>query len=379
MRVRRYAPVVAAVASLVAVTGGMIEAAAYDPSPYVEAARYNNPLRQISHLSAQRMDQGVDYFGSGYIYPIGEGKVDFVCIAPPPPQTNPCGWPGTGTFIAYHMTKGPAASSSYHVFIAECVTAKSGLVAGADIDPNHYIATLSNSGSCASIGMETGWADPTLWGRTMAKRYGQGDDYTKTTYFGENFNRLMISLGAPSGVQSLSGHSGCGTLSSAFGCLPANWAVAKGGPCTTKTGMVGPELLTTRTVVHDYLSLLGVYQYIVFKLQRYTAPGSQWCLQESVAISFSDGSSPPTATYNINVRFFCNASTTPLGVGWGFDFAGTHSTMTTSTPWRTASSCSSYRVDNRDGSYGSQVVDDFGTKYNYGLPRAAETTYTAYP
>jgi hypothetical protein len=371
MRVRRYAPVVAAVASLVAVTSGVIEAAAVDPNPLVEVARYNNPLRQISHLIPKQIDQGVDYFGSGYIYPIGEGKVDFVC-------TVSCGWPGLGTFIAYHMTKGPAASSSYHVFIAECLTPKPGLAAGNDIDPNHYIATLNNMGSCASIGMETGWADPAAWKQTMAKRYGQGDDPKKTTYFGENFNRLMISLGAPSGLQSLSGHSGCGTLSSALGCLPAAWAVAKGGPCGTKTGMVGPELLTTRTVVHNYLSLLGVYQYIVFQLQRYTAPGSQWCLQEHVAISFSDGSSPPTATYNINVRFFCNGSTTPLGVGWGFDFAGSHSSMSTSTPWRTASSCSSYRVDNADGSYGSQVVDDFGTKFNYNLPTATERTYTAY-
>lgn len=149
----------------------------FNPSP----GSYTNPLRSINGLNPERVDQGVDYSGYGPIYALGDAKIL---------STTNSGWPG-GTFIAYKLLDGPAA----------------GLVAYAaeDIEPVVNVGQNVNAGTVIGTmyagpdGIETGWADPSGDGETMARDQGQFDGSNSTAY-GANFSQLLASLGAPPGV-----------------------------------------------------------------------------------------------------------------------------------------------------------------------------------
>jgi len=86
--------------------GGFASALAIDPATggYYETIDdtpldgYYNPLRGLTSLLPQEVDQGVDYCASGPIYAIGDGVVANVYSS---------GWP-RGVFISYRLTSGPA-------------------------------------------------------------------------------------------------------------------------------------------------------------------------------------------------------------------------------------------------------------------------------
>ncbi|MDE3085318.1 MAG: hypothetical protein KGJ77_01015 [Acidobacteriota bacterium] len=163
----------------------------FHPSP----GSYANPLRSVNGLNPERIDQGVDYSGYGPVYAVGDGTVI---------STTNGGWPG-GTFIAYKLTDGPAA----------------GLVAYAaeDLEPTVSVgqtvtaATVIGTMYEGPDGMETGWADPSGDGMTMARDYGQFNG-NNSTAFGANFSRMLASLGAPPGVLETNPPTGN---------LPPNW------------------------------------------------------------------------------------------------------------------------------------------------------------
>lgn len=162
--------------------------------PTSSSGGYANPLRAITALSPERIDQGVDYSGFGPIYAIGNGVVV---------NTVGSGWPG-GTFIAYRLTDGPA--SGLVVFAAE------------DIEPNVQVGQTVTSGTvlgqmyAGPDGIETGWADGSRLPDTMARTYRQFDG-SNSSAFGYNFSQLLQSLGAPAGI--LSGPPS--------GSLPPSW------------------------------------------------------------------------------------------------------------------------------------------------------------
>ena len=163
----------------------------FNPTP----GTYANPLRSVSSLSPERIDQGVDYSGYGPVYAIGDAKII---------STTNSGWPG-GTFIAYKLTDGPAA----------------GLVAyvGEDLEPTVNVGQSVTAGTVIGTmyegpdGIETGWADPSGDGVTMARDYGQFNG-NNSTAFGANFSQLLAHLGAPPGVL---------VTSPPTGSLPPNW------------------------------------------------------------------------------------------------------------------------------------------------------------
>jgi len=142
---------------------------------------YADPLRAITGLSPERVDQGVDYSGYGPIYAVGDGVV----LA-----TVNGGWPG-GTFIAYRLTDGPA--NGLVVYAAE------------DIDPSVQVGqnvtatTVIGQMYEGPTGIETGWADGSALGSTMAAQYGQFNGSNSTAY-GYNFSQLLEYLGAPGGI-----------------------------------------------------------------------------------------------------------------------------------------------------------------------------------
>ena len=158
-------------------------------------AGYANPLRSIGGLSPERIDQGVDYGGYGPIYAIGAGVVL---------STTNSGWPG-GTFISYRLTSGPAAGLV--AYVAE------------DVEPHVVVgqsvtsATLLGTMYAGFDGIETGWADPSALGETMAAAAGQFNG-SNSTAFGFNFSQLLRSLGSPGGVLQ---------NNPATGSLPPRW------------------------------------------------------------------------------------------------------------------------------------------------------------
>ncbi len=151
------------------------------PPPPTPSGAYTNPLSGISGLSPERVDQGVDYSGFGPIYAIGNGTVL---------STVNSGWPG-GTFIAYRLTSGPGAGLV--VYAAE------------DIQPEVSVGQQVTAGTVLGQlyggpdGIETGWADGSALGETMAMAYGQFSG-ANSTAFGYNFSQLLQSTGAPGGV-----------------------------------------------------------------------------------------------------------------------------------------------------------------------------------
>lgn len=161
----------------------------------VSGGGYADPLRDVSALSPERIDMGVDYSGYGPIYAIGDGIV--LC-------TVNGGWPG-GTFIVYQLTDGPA--SGLYVYAAEDINPD--VSPGQTVTPNTVLGQIYEGPD----GIETGWADGSALGDTMAAVAGQFDG-SNSTAFGYNFSQLLESVGAPGGILQ---------NSPATGSLPANW------------------------------------------------------------------------------------------------------------------------------------------------------------
>ncbi len=164
-----------------------------------EIGGYQDPLRAVSGLTPLRIDQGVDYSGSGPIYAIGDGIVLNT--------TNP-GWPG-GTFISYELSDGPAAGDI--VYVAENVVPR--VTVGQYVNSDTIVGTLLDS----FPNLETGWANPPGTGESLARAMGQWSTAAEIdslpTAFGANFSQLLTMLGAPAGIM----------MGPVQGVLPTGW------------------------------------------------------------------------------------------------------------------------------------------------------------
>jgi hypothetical protein len=145
--------------------------------PPVSSGEYVNPLARAS-VTPERIDQGVDYSGSGTLTALGAGRV----IA-----TSGGGWPGN--FIEYRLTSG--AYAGRYVYYAEGVSPVSGLHDGESVKPGQPIATMSG-------GIEIGWASG-LGTQPLAQAPGQPSSRGVATAAGRSFSALIASLGGPPG------------------------------------------------------------------------------------------------------------------------------------------------------------------------------------
>jgi hypothetical protein len=165
----------------------------------MELGGYQDPLRAVSGLTPERVDQGVDYAGSGPIYAIGDGVVL---------NTTNAGWPG-GAFVTYQLSDGPAVGDI--VYVAENVVPR--VQVGQQVNSDTVVGTLVN----AYPNLETGWADPPGTGESMARAMGEwsteDDADSLPTAFGANFSQLLTMLGAPPGL----------LLGAIQGSVPAGW------------------------------------------------------------------------------------------------------------------------------------------------------------
>lgn len=147
----------------------------------VASGSYVNPLAHAS-VTPERIDQGVDYSGSGTLTAIGAGRVV---------TTSAGGWPGQ--FIEYRLTSG--AYAGRYVYYAEGVSPVAGLHDGESVRPGQPIATMSG-------GIEVGWGSG-VGSQPLAQADGQwksgSDAGNYATPDGRSFSALIASLGGPPG------------------------------------------------------------------------------------------------------------------------------------------------------------------------------------
>ena len=148
---------------------------------------YVNPLRDAKVMS-ERIDQGVDYAGSGRLSAIGAGRITHLAA-------SETGWPGA--FIEYRLSSGP--DEGCYVYYAEGVTAARHLHVGQTISAGQAIASIIPE---YSSGIEIGWGAGVST-KTLAAQLGQWnnerDADSVPTRTGRNFSALIAALGGPPG------------------------------------------------------------------------------------------------------------------------------------------------------------------------------------
>jgi len=165
----------------------------------VAPSGYLNPLRAVSGLVLERIDEGVDFGGSGPVYALGDAVI-----------TNAgqnAGWPGGG-WITYRLSDGPDAGLM--VYLAEDVTPT--VQAGQHVTAATVIANMWNGGD----GIETGWAQATGVSAEseLPEAGGIGGGGPFPTMVGLNFDQLLQVLGVPPAPNA---------GGPAYGVLPANY------------------------------------------------------------------------------------------------------------------------------------------------------------
>jgi hypothetical protein len=150
-------------------------------------AGYVNPLAGAV-VKPERIDQGVDYAGSGTLDAIGAGRVTYLAM-------SGTGWPGA--FVEYQLLAGADAGCS--VFYAQGVTPTDGLRVGATIAAGQPVATIIPH---YPTGIEVGWGAGNGT-KTYAKVTGHwnatDDQDNVATAAGKSFSALIAALGGPPG------------------------------------------------------------------------------------------------------------------------------------------------------------------------------------
>jgi hypothetical protein len=167
-----------------AVTRPSLASQSRSPQPRAtESSAYKNPLRGVGGLVLERVDQGVDFGGSGPVYALGDGVVTNA-------TADSAGWPGGG-WITYQLTGGPDAGLV--IYLAEDVTPT--VQVGQTVTSSTVIANMFNGGA----GIETGWAtsDGSTAESQMPEAGGISGGGPFPTMVGLSFEALLQSLGVP--------------------------------------------------------------------------------------------------------------------------------------------------------------------------------------
>ncbi len=144
---------------------------------------YRNPLRGVSGLVPERIDDGVDFAGTGPVYALGDAIVTGA-------TGSNFGWPGGG-WITYRLTSGPGVGLM--VYVAEDIIPA--VVVGQRVSPATVIGTMFSGGD----GIETGWAQQTGLSAEseLPEAGGIGGLGPFPTRIGVDFDELLQSLGVP--------------------------------------------------------------------------------------------------------------------------------------------------------------------------------------
>jgi hypothetical protein len=155
--------------------------------PVVRSIGYVNPLAG-AHVTPERIDQGVDYAGSGTLTAIGAASVTHVAM-------SDTGWPGA--FIEYRLLGGP--DGGCYVYYGEGVRPTPGLRVGETVRAGQAIATIIPG---YSSGIEIGWGAG-IGTETYAAKMGEwsapDDANSVPSAAGKSFSALIAALGGPRG------------------------------------------------------------------------------------------------------------------------------------------------------------------------------------
>jgi len=149
---------------------------------------YRNPFRRIHNLYAKRIDEGVDYSGSGPVKALGVGTITDIARGTSHFWANE-----DGNVVVERMEQGPLAGIS--VYTAENCTPSPKLQVGEQVTDTTTLCHLHN----VFPFLETGFASnrhpgiPAAW-----PVYHNYPDGSKTAY-GVDFSHLLGDLGAPQG------------------------------------------------------------------------------------------------------------------------------------------------------------------------------------
>jgi hypothetical protein len=151
------------------------------------ASGYVNPVAG-DVLIGERIDQGVDYAGTGTLTAIGAARITYV-------GTSGTGWPGA--FIEYRLLDGPDAGC--FVYYAEGINPAGGLHAGQTVRAGQVMATIIPGWS---TGIELGWGAGKST-KTYAAKSGKwsatDDADSVASSAGKSFSALIAGLGGPRG------------------------------------------------------------------------------------------------------------------------------------------------------------------------------------
>jgi len=153
----------------------------------LQSDRYVNPLADAT-VTPERIDQGVDYAGSGVLAAIGDGTVTYVA-------GSAAGWPGA--FIEYQLVGGRYRGRQ--VYYAEGVSPASGLRVGETVRAGQAIATIIRD---YPTGIEIGWGAGVATNTYAAQRHEWNDTDDADSIpsaAGKSFSALIASLGGPPG------------------------------------------------------------------------------------------------------------------------------------------------------------------------------------
>jgi hypothetical protein len=180
-------PAYARTPPIVPVSGGAASSGPRTCPLVAGSTGYVNPLA-AARVKPERIDQGVDYAGSGSLTAIGAARITHLA-------TDGTGWPGA--FIEYRLLNGPDAGC--YVFYAEGVTPEPGLRVGDTVSAGQAVATII---PLYETGFEIGWGAG-VGTRTYAAetgRWSAADDQDNIASGpGKNFSELIASLGGPPG------------------------------------------------------------------------------------------------------------------------------------------------------------------------------------
>ena len=164
-------------------------------------AIYANPLRDVTGLVPERIDQGVDFGGAGPVYALGDAIITNA-------TGNNYGWPDGG-WITYRLTDGPGAHVRPPVSVGQHVTSKT-------VIANMFLG---------NAGIETGWAMAS--GFTAESQLAEAGGISGAgpfpTNVGLNFEELLQALGVPAANNRYDYPSG--VVPSSY---PSDWATALG-------------------------------------------------------------------------------------------------------------------------------------------------------
>lgn len=148
---------------------------------------YVNPTAGAT-LMSERIDQGVDYAGTGVLTALGAARVTYV-------GRSGTGWPGA--FVEYRLLDGPDAGC--FVYYAEGITPVAGLRPGETIRAGQTVARIIPGWP---TGIEIGWGagQSTKTEAAATERWTPGKDAEDVaTAAGRSFSALIAGLGGPAG------------------------------------------------------------------------------------------------------------------------------------------------------------------------------------